>query len=103
MTGTEILLMSVCFLICIVGLTVVIRMMIRDDPKNWKKELMMTALSELYRISGWAGFLSVAFCFIFPEKVGLRQISMTVIPLLIHFGLMFVDGVKDFDKRNGTF
>lgn len=100
MTGTEVFLMILGWIVCIVCFLVVYRLIIRDDPKNGKKLFLMTALSQLYEMSGWVGFLAIVLCFVFPDNVGPRQISIIVIALLIHFGLMFVDGVRDFDKKN---
>lgn len=99
MTNMEVFLTILLFLLCVALSIGLCYWAYRDDPKNWKKELGMTALSELYKISGWVGFLSIVLFFVFPDNVGTRQIVGTVIAFLIHFGLRFVDGVKDFDKK----
>ncbi len=100
MTNMEVFLNILLSLLCVALFFGLCYMAYRDNPKNWKKELGMMALSEIYRISGWVGFLSVALCFALPDNVGTMQIVGTVIAFLIHFGLRFVDGVKDFDKKS---
>jgi len=100
MTGTEVFLTTLCPLFCIMAFLAVCRLIIRDDPKNGKRLILMAILSLLYKVSGIIGIGFVVLCFIFPDRAGTLQISTAVIALLIHFGLFFVDGVKDFDKKH---
>ena len=60
MTNMEVFLDILLFLLCVALFIGLCYMAYHDNPKNWKKELGMIALSEIYRISGWVGFLSVA-------------------------------------------
>lgn len=68
--------------------------LLRDKTREGKKHFLMALLSSLYRISGMVGMGIIFLCFVFPEKAGILQITVAVIALIIHFALMFVDGIE---------
>lgn len=93
MSGEEFFVI-LCSLILSVGLLAILYLLLRDMPKERRKPFFMLFLSSMYRVSGMLGIGAFILCFIFPERAGALQISVAVIALLIHFALMFVDGIE---------
>lgn len=93
MTGEEYFII-LCSIILSMGLLAILYLFLRDMPKERRKPFLMICLSSLYRVSGMVGLGIIFLCFVFPERAGTLQISVAVIALIIHFALMFVDGIK---------